>query len=221
MDEARERLVVALVRGLHGLRGAVRVEVLTDRPTERFAAGAVLHREGDERPLTVVEAAADRPGWLVRFAEVADRAAAEMLRGRYLEAVIARDPARDPGEVYWHELVGTPVRDTTGRELGSVVEVYRAGGVDAYVVRGEPYGEFDLPAVRDFIPVFRPGIEIVVDVERLDLAPPRRRTPRPERPPRQPRAPRPRSAAGAARRSSAPSAPPAAPPAPPDATEGR
>ena len=28
-----QRLVVALVRGVHGLRGAVRVEVLTDRPS--------------------------------------------------------------------------------------------------------------------------------------------------------------------------------------------
>ncbi|MFM2105896.1 MAG: hypothetical protein RL338_928, partial [Chloroflexota bacterium] len=120
-------------------------------------------------------------------AELTDRAAAETLRGRYLEALVARDPARDPGEAYWHEVVGTAVRDTTGRLLGSVVEVYRAGGVDAYVVRGDPYGDFDLPAVRDFIPVFRPGVEIVVDVERLDLSPPRRRSPRPPRPARAPR----------------------------------
>jgi len=31
---------VALVRGLRGLRGQVRVEVLTDRPEDRFTAGA-------------------------------------------------------------------------------------------------------------------------------------------------------------------------------------
>jgi ribosomal 30S subunit maturation factor RimM len=30
-----DRLVVALVRGVHGLRGAVRVEILTDRPDDR------------------------------------------------------------------------------------------------------------------------------------------------------------------------------------------
>ena len=39
-----------LVRGVHGLRGAIRVEVLTDDPEKRFAAGSVLHREGSERP---------------------------------------------------------------------------------------------------------------------------------------------------------------------------
>ena len=38
---ADERVTVGLVRGFHGLRGAVRVEVLSDDP-ERFAAGSVL-----------------------------------------------------------------------------------------------------------------------------------------------------------------------------------
>ena len=69
---AGERLVVALVRGLHGLRGAVRVEVLTDHPEERFAAGAVVHLESSVSVLTVAEAAPDRPGWLVRFREIPD-----------------------------------------------------------------------------------------------------------------------------------------------------
>ena len=51
--------MVALVRGVHGLRGAVRVEVLTDRPEERFIPGAVLHREGSDAPLTIAAAEAD------------------------------------------------------------------------------------------------------------------------------------------------------------------
>ena len=48
-----ERLVVALVRGVHGLNGAVRVEILTDHPEDRYAPGTVLHREGSDEPLTV------------------------------------------------------------------------------------------------------------------------------------------------------------------------
>ena len=41
-----ERLVVALVRGVHGLHGAVRVEVLTDRPEQRFRPGVVALPRG-------------------------------------------------------------------------------------------------------------------------------------------------------------------------------
>ena len=48
-----QRLVVALVRGVHGLRGAVRVEVLTDKPEQRFRPGSVLLREGSDMPLTI------------------------------------------------------------------------------------------------------------------------------------------------------------------------
>jgi len=44
------RLVVALVRGVHGLHGAVRVEILTDRPEDRYKPGAVLFREGSDEP---------------------------------------------------------------------------------------------------------------------------------------------------------------------------
>ena len=79
--------MVALVRGVHGLNGAVRAEVLTDRPEDRFVIGAVLFREGDDRPLTIAsaEAVADGPGWRIRFREISTRDGADALRGAYLE----------------------------------------------------------------------------------------------------------------------------------------
>ncbi|HYK95934.1 MAG TPA: ribosome maturation factor RimM [Candidatus Dormibacteraeota bacterium] len=166
------RLVVAQVRGLHGLNGAVRVEVLTDRPEARFAEGAVLHAEGDARPLTIVAAqpVEDGPGWRLRFRELADRPAAERLRDAYLEVEVDRTADLDAGAAYWHEVIGSTVRDSAGAELGRVVDVYRAGENEVYVVRGGPPGEFDLPAVRDVITTFAPERgEIVVDEAVLDL----------------------------------------------------
>ena len=52
-----ERLVVARVRGFHGLRGTMRLESLTDRAEERFAVGKSLFVEGTDSPLTVAESA--------------------------------------------------------------------------------------------------------------------------------------------------------------------
>ena len=166
------RLVVAQVRGLHGLDGAVRVEVLTDRPEDRFATGHVLHVEGDGRPLTITsaEAVEDGPGWRLRFREVPSRNAAEWLRDAYLEILVDRSSDLDAGAAYWHEVVGAVVRDSTGADLGRVVDVYRAGENEVYVVRGGPAGEFDMPAVRDVITTFAPERrEIVVDETVLDL----------------------------------------------------
>lgn len=154
------------------MRGAVRVEVLTDRPEERFASGRVLHREGSPDPLTISTAVpiADGPGWRLQFREVLDRAAAETLRDAYLETEVVRDQALVRGEYFWHEVVGSRVRDLEERELGVVRDVYRAGGAEVFVVSGGPAGEFDLPAVRPFIRVFAPRRgEIVVDAEALDL----------------------------------------------------
>jgi 16S rRNA processing protein RimM len=169
---ARTRLVVAQVRGLHGLQGAVRVEVLTDKPEARFAAGEVLHVEGDERAVTILDAqpVEDGPGWRLRFREIPNRQSAERLREAYLEVEVDREADLEAGAAYWHEVIGSTVRDSSGAELGRVADVYRAGESEVYVVRGGPPGEFDLPAVRDVITTFAPERrELVVDEKVLDL----------------------------------------------------
>jgi 16S rRNA processing protein RimM len=183
------RLVVALVRGVHGLRGAVRVEVLTDRPELRFAPGLRLYREGSDAALTIAtaEPVRDGPGWRLRFDEVTTRDGADLLRGAYLAADIRRGADLERGEVYWHEVVGVAVRGVDGTELGVVEDVYRVAQNEVFVVGGGAYGSFDLPAVRAFIRIFAPRRgEIVVDAEALDLRPARVRTPDADRP----RAPR-------------------------------
>jgi 16S rRNA processing protein RimM len=177
--------VVALVRGVHGLHGAVRAEVLTDRPEDRFAAGAVLFREGDDRPLTIVsaEAVADGPGWRIRFREISTRDGADALRGAYLESVVRADEDLARGSYYWHEVIGCPVRGIDGTELGTVKDIYRIGETEVFTVEGGPFGSFDLPAVRAFIRIFAPRRgEIVVDADSLDLRAPRSRQPDPDRP---------------------------------------
>jgi 16S rRNA processing protein RimM len=165
----------------------VRVEVLTDRPEERFAPGGSLYPEGAAEPLTIetASAVADGPGWWLTFREVQGRAAAEGLRDAYLEVAVDRAADLPPGQAYWHEVIGSEVRGSTGRTLGTVADVYRAGESEVYVVRG-PAGEFDVPAVRGIVTTFAPErSEIVVDEGALDLeAPPVDAPPAVERPPR-------------------------------------
>ena len=166
---AGERLVVARVRGFHGLRGTMRLESLTDRAEERFAIGKSLFIEGSDSSLTVVESAPDSLGWRVRFAEVSDRTAAEGLRDAYLEVVVAPGEELPRGEFYWHQVVGASVADVDGSALGKVVDVYRAGGAEVLVVEG-PAGELDVPVVRSVVRIFAPlRGEIVVDGEALGL----------------------------------------------------
>lgn len=169
----------------------MRVEVLTDHPAERFRPGAVLHLEGSDEPLTIASAGpvADGPGWRLVFRELADRTAAETLRGGYLEAVLDSTEARGRGEYFWHDIIGNAVKDVDGTELGRVHDIYRVGETEVLVVRGGPPGEFDVPVVRSLIRVFAPKRgEIVVDGTALDLgAPPLADGPRPKAPRRRTR----------------------------------
>lgn len=143
---------------------------MTDRPAERFGVGQRLYREGAEAPLTVIEARPAAPGWVVRFAEVPTRTAAESLRGAYLEAVVPRQAALGPDEHWWHEVVGSPVRDPGGAILGTVEDLYRAGGADVLVIGGGSAGTFEVPAARPFVRVLDPGgVGVVVDPATLDL----------------------------------------------------
>jgi len=172
---ADERVTVGLVRGLHGLRGAVRIEVLSDEP-ERFVVGSVLFAEGDERPLKVVWTGPAKAGVLARFEELTTREAVEHLRDRYLEAGPG-EPLPE-GTYYWHELRGLAVTTTTGLDLGTIIDVFRAGEGEVYVVRGGHLGEIMVPGVRDVVVELDPSAgRMVVDPVALDLPdkPPRRR----------------------------------------------
>ena len=150
----------------------VRVDILTDRPEDRFVPGRVLNLEGSNAPLTIETAAPvdDGPGWRVRFREVASRNAAEGLRDAYLETAVDRSADLPPGAAYWHEVIGTKVKGLDGRVLGTVADVYRVATAEVYVVRGGPVGEFDLPVVRAIVRTFAPERgEIVIDEAVLDL----------------------------------------------------
>lgn len=172
---ADERVTIGLVHGFHGLRGAVRVEVLSDDP-ERFAVGSVLFVEGEAHPLTITWTGPAKAGLLVRFEELSSREAVEHLRNRYLEVEAVEPLPAD--SYYWHQLLGLEVSTTGGESIGTVADVFRAGAGEVYVVRGGPLGEIMVPGVKNVVVELDPGAgRMVVDPVALDLPakPPRRR----------------------------------------------
>ncbi len=109
-------LEVGRVAKAHGIRGEVLVDLLTDR-AERVAPGTVLE---SARGALVVERSSPHQGrWIVAFRGVADRTAAEELRGLVLSA----EPIDDPDALWVHELIGSTVVDGAGTERGRVVAV--------------------------------------------------------------------------------------------------
>jgi 16S rRNA processing protein RimM len=163
-----DRLAVGLVRGVHGLRGALRVEILSDN-ADRFAVGSVVFAEGSQRPLTVSSAHRDGPGLLVQFREVKDRPTADTLREKYLEIIPAEGDL--PADTYyWHDIIGCVVATQSGLSLGTVRDVFRVGESEVYVVHGER-GEVLVPAVSSIVTKLDPpNKSIVVDGAALGIA---------------------------------------------------
>jgi len=131
-DGGGRLLEVGRIDRPHGLRGEVVVR-LTSNNLERVAAGAVLDADG--RTLTVVAARKLKDRWVVTFAEVPDREAAEALGGQVLRAPAVEGDA----EGYWvHDLIGAAVVDVQGADLGTVVEVLDNPASDVLVLSSGP-----------------------------------------------------------------------------------
>lgn len=144
--EPDARLAVGRISGVKGLRGGLRIELLTDWP-EHIDPGAELFLDGDDQPRAVetIERGGRHP--IITLAGVTSREAAEALVGRYLEVPAADLPE---GSYYWHQLEGLAVVDLDGAELGTLVEVFRAGGAEVYRIEGDG-GELLIPGVRDVV----------------------------------------------------------------------
>ena len=141
------------------------MQVRTDSPEQRFTVGAQLG-VGAGRTLTVDAVRPHAGNLLVRFAGVADRAAAAELRGVLLTVDTVELPALDdPDEFYDHQLEGLAAVGSDGAQLGTVREVVHTPASDLLVVETDR-GEALVPFVRAIVP------EVDLSAGRVVLDPP-------------------------------------------------
>jgi 16S rRNA processing protein RimM len=142
---------VGRVGRAHGLRGEVVVHLSSDVP-DRLAPGVRVRVGGRDTAVATVRDHQGRP--LVRFDGVADRTAAEALRGA---AVEAEPLGPDELDVYLaSELVGSPVVAPDGAELGTVVALVplpAVAGYDLLEVRRADGSTWLLPGADAFVTV--------------------------------------------------------------------
>jgi 16S rRNA processing protein RimM len=150
-------LEVGRVVKAHGVAGEITVEVRTDDPDTRFAPGARLRArpsgDGPERAY-VIDGAREHSGrLLVRLAGVADREAADALRGTvFLVDSEELPPIEDPDEFYDHQLEGLRVVTIAGTPVGTVAEVLHTAAGELLAVRAEgDRGEVLVPFVSAIV----------------------------------------------------------------------
>ena len=147
------QLVVGRITKAHGITGEVAVDVRTDDPDHRYAPGVSLDTDPPERGPLVVTAARWHSGrLLVRFDGVADRNAAEALRGTNLVVDSQTSLAGDEGDYWDHDLVGLTVVDLRGTVVGVVTEVLHPPGPAVLAVDRGVAGEVLVPFVTEIVP---------------------------------------------------------------------
>lgn len=139
----------------HGVRGELRIRLLTDYP-ERIAKLKTIYLADKPEPETVApyEVQGMRMNGdygLLRLETITTREAADRLRGLYLLVDLANAVPLDEGEFYLYQLIGLQVQTVEGETVGTLVEVLETGANDVYIVDSPRYGEVLIPVTPETI----------------------------------------------------------------------
>ena len=143
-------IIIGRIRAPHGVRGEVRVEVLTDFP-ERFQTNQRLYIGDTHTPYDVERVRFTPKGVLLKLVGVDYRDKAGQFARSYValpETELAPLPA---GSFHHHQIKGIKVFADDGGFLGTVTEIITTGSNDVYIVRNEAGGEVLLPATTEVV----------------------------------------------------------------------
>ena len=147
MDPNRS-VTLAAITGAHGIAGEVRIKLFGEgvESLKRF-------RAFNDSALTLTKLRDDgKGGAIARFAEVADRTAAEKLRGTALTVPRSALPALCEGEYYHADLIGLAAVSSEGEPLGEVIAVENFGAGDVLEIKRPTGKRFMVPMRVEAVP---------------------------------------------------------------------
>jgi 16S rRNA processing protein RimM len=161
------RVCLGQIVGVHGVRGLVRVKLFGDDPASLSAYGP-LSNEAGTRAFRLVPQSPAKGVWITRVEGVADRTAAEALRGTTLWVDrAALPPAEDEDTFYHADLIGLRADRADGTPFGTVRAVHDFGAgemLEIAGVEGVAGGTVMMPFTRAAVPVVDvAGGKVVVD----------------------------------------------------------
>ena len=137
-------VTLAAVIGAHGVAGEVRLKV--------FADDLDAYRSFNGGALTLTSLRHGGNGAIARFAQVADRNAAEALRGTTLTVPRSALPPLGEGEYYHADLIGLPAQTPDGEVLGRVVAIDNFGAGDVIEIERPTGKRFMVPMRAEAVP---------------------------------------------------------------------
>ncbi len=149
-----KHLILGEILRPHGIRGELRMRILTDYP-ERIGKMESVYLgtdpDGKVTTYTVESMRMNAPYALLKLKGIDDRNTADRLRQLMVMIDLEHAVPLEAGEFYLYELIGVEVFTESGELLGNLTEVLETGANDVYVVKGSRYGEVLIPVSGETI----------------------------------------------------------------------
>lgn len=141
-------VTLAAVTGAHGVTGEVRLKLFGEG-----VESLSRYKSFNDGALTPKKLRDDgKGGAIARFAEIADRTAAERLRGTALTVPRSAMPPLGEGEYYHADLIGLAAISPEGKPIGMVVSVANFGAGDVLEIELESGKRAMVPMNSDAVP---------------------------------------------------------------------
>ena len=146
-------LLIGEILRPHGIRGELRMRVLTDYPERIEGLGHVYLGTGPEsHKITrhpVEHMRMHKEYGLLKLADVADRSQADFMRGLYVMIPLEQAIPLKDDEIYLFQLIGMQVQTEDNRLLGEITDVIETGANDVYIIDSPDYGEVLIPITEE------------------------------------------------------------------------
>ena len=151
MGIPRDQVLVGVIVGAHGIKGEVKLKSFTSDPSSIGRYGLLQSSSGQSFEITKLKAA--KGGFIASLKNIADRNAAEALKGTELFVAREKLPKLKTHEAYAHDLMGLDVVLENGSKLGKLVAMPNYGAGDLLEVAVDSNRETVLiPFTHAFVP---------------------------------------------------------------------
>jgi 16S rRNA processing protein RimM len=149
LDPPPTHLLVARILTPWGLKGDIRIQVVTDFP-DRFRRNLSVWLGPDRIPARIERARPYKEGILLKLRGHNTPEHVSQFAGMDV-FVAAEDAVELPeGDYFYHQIIGLAVQTEDGAVIGQVEEIIATGSNDVYIVKGEN-GEIPIPALDTVI----------------------------------------------------------------------
>ena len=143
------QIVIGKIVAPHGVRGDIRILPLTEKPEQFLDLDYLLLHDG--RKLTIKHARFHKRMVLVTTEEIKSMNEAELLRDQEVLIKAEDLPELEEGQFYVADLIGLPVFDEEGKQIGTFKDSLSTNSYDVYVIEKKKKKDILLPALKIYV----------------------------------------------------------------------